>query len=105
MHHINFRNKQAVKALALTVALGTSGTVAWAATSSKLVTNGKVASTSVRVIDGKAYVPLSDVATSLGMAVVKNGGDYEIKKAGGANQVGNMNGKVGDVLFDGKWRF
>jgi hypothetical protein len=42
--------------------------------------NGKVASTSVRVIDGAAYVRVSDVAKSMGMVVVKNGSGYEIKK-------------------------
>ncbi|MDQ3813214.1 MAG: hypothetical protein M3347_04605 [Armatimonadota bacterium] len=72
----------------------------------KLVMNGKTASTDVRVIKGKVFIPAADVAKALGMVVVKRGDDYEIKKAGGANPIkGVLQGKVGDVLFDGKWRF
>ena len=68
--------------------------------------NGTTTSTDVRVIDGKAYVPLSDVARALGMVVVKRSDGYEIKKPGGANPIkGVTQGKIGDVLFDGKWRF
>jgi hypothetical protein len=83
-----------------------AGLAAAAANGSRLVFNGKVASTDVRTIDGSAYVKLADVAKALGMVVVKRPDGYEITKAGGANQVaGDVRGKVGDVLFDGKWRF
>ncbi len=72
----------------------------------KLVLNGKTASTNVRMINGSAYVSLADIARALGMIVVKRGDSYEITKPGGANQVGgNLQGKVGDLLFDGQWRF
>jgi hypothetical protein len=67
--------------------------------------NGNIASNSVRVIDGKAYVPLADIAKAQGMVVVPIDGGYEIKKAGGATPIKGLQGKVGDVLFDGKWRF
>lgn len=71
-----------------------------------LVMNGVTVSTDVRTLNGSAYVKLSDVAKALGMVVVKRPGGYEITKAGGANQVQGMTqGKVGDVLFDGRWRF
>ncbi len=71
-----------------------------------LTLNGKTASTDLKTIGGKAYVSIADVARALGMVVVKTGGGYEIKKAGGANPiVGVTQGKIGDVLFDGKWRF
>jgi hypothetical protein len=71
-----------------------------------LVLNGKTASTDVRTINGSAYVRLADVAKALGMIVVKRPGGYEIIKSGGANQVeGVTQGKIGDVLFDGRWRF
>jgi hypothetical protein len=80
-------------------------TAAWAAGGPKLVMNGNVVSTSVRTIDGKAYVPVADVATALGMTTVPIDGGYEIKNAGGANPIKGLQGKVGDVLFDGKWRF
>ena len=72
----------------------------------KLVLNSKVVSTDVRTVGGKAYVPIADVAKALGLDVVKLADGYEIKKAGGTYQVqGVTQGKVGDVLFDGKWRF
>jgi len=71
----------------------------------KLVMNGSVASTSVRVIDGRPYAPVADMAKALNMTVVKRADGYEITRAGGANQVEGLNGKVGDVLFDGRWRF
>jgi len=71
-----------------------------------LVMNGKVASTTVRTIDGSAYVKVSDVAQALGMVVTKRPSGYEIAKSGGANQIqGVTQGKIGDLLFDGRWRF
>lgn len=72
-----------------------------------LVMNGKTASSDVRKIGGALYVKVADVARALGMMVVKRpDGRYEITKTGGANQVqGITQGKVGDVLFDGFWRF
>ena len=57
-------------------------------------------------IDGQAYVRVSDVAKALGMTVVARADGFELRKAGGANQVeGTVTGKVGDTLFDGNWRF
>lgn len=72
----------------------------------KLVVNGKTASTDVKVIGGKAYVPLADVAKALDYTVLKTAGGYELAKAGGATQIANKNvGKVGEEIFTGKWRF
>lgn len=72
----------------------------------KVVMNGKVASSDVRVINGSPYVKLADVVKAFGMVVVKRGDGYEIKKPGGATPIkGVLRGKIGDVLFDGKWRF
>ncbi len=71
-----------------------------------LVVNGKAVPADVRTINGSAYVKLADIAKALGMVVVKRPGGYELTKAGGANQVqGVSQGKIGDVLFDGRWRF
>lgn len=84
--------------------LGVAGT-ALAQAGSTLIMNGKVASTDVRVIGGKAYVPLADVAKALGQQVARSGQGYELTTAGGANQVEGLRGKIGDVLFDGQWRF
>lgn len=72
-----------------------------------LIMNGQTASTEVRTIGGSAYVKLADVAKALGMVLIKRpDGKYEISRAGGTNQVeGVAQGKIGSVLFDGKWRF
>jgi len=73
---------------------------------STIIVNGKATEADVRTIDGSAYVRLSDVARAFGTVVVKHGdGRYELTQAGGANQIGTLTGKVGDTLFDGKWRF
>lgn len=77
-----------------------------AAQADTLTLNGKTASSSVRMVGGSPYVKLSDVAKALGMVVVRRAGGYELTKAGGANQVnGDVQGKLGDTLFDGRWRF
>jgi hypothetical protein len=72
-----------------------------------LIVNGKPAAADIRTIAGSPYVKLADVAKALGMVVVKRSdGSYEITRPGGANQVeGISQGKIGDVLFDGRWRF
>ena len=71
----------------------------------KLTLNGKVASNNVQTVNGQAFVALADLAKALGMVMVKNAdGNYEIKQAGGTYQAGDLSGKIGDVLFDGKWR-
>jgi hypothetical protein len=76
-------------------------------TADTLVVNGKSASADIRTIAGSPYVKLADVAKALGMIVTKRpDGKYELTRAGGANQLQGMaQGKVGDVLFDGHWRF
>lgn len=77
-----------------------------AAVGPKLTVNGKVASTDVRMIGGKAYVPIADVAKALDMQVTKSAGGYAIAPAGGANMLaGNSTGKMGEEVFTGKWRF
>lgn len=72
----------------------------------KLLVNGKVASSDLRVIGGKTYVPLADVAKALDYTIQKTTGGYELIKAGGAGQIANKNvGEVGEEVFSGKWRF
>jgi hypothetical protein len=69
-------------------------------------------------IDGRTYVPLSDVARALGGQVASRGTGFEIvtggapsssaekrTAAGGANEVRGANGNVGDWFFNGLWRF
>ena len=71
-----------------------------------LTVNGTTVSADVRSIAGTSYVRLSDIAKALGMVVVKTGAGYTLTKAGGAGQIeGVTQGKIGDTLFDGKWRF
>jgi len=97
--------RQVIRSTVLVALTGALVTGAGAAGGSKLVLNGQVASNEVRVVNGSAYVKLSDLARALGMIVVKRGDGYEIKHAGGATPIqGVTQGKVGDVLFDGKWR-
>jgi len=95
--------KRAAVALAALLMLGAS--VAAARDGAKLILNGKATAADVRTVNGSAYVRLSDVAKALGMVVVKRPDGYELTKAGGANQVEGLNGKLGDTLFDGRWRF
>lgn len=101
-------NKTRTRSIAVITSCGLLGLLAgvWAAQSGKtLVLNGRVASNDVRIINGKAYVPLEDIAKANDMVVVMTQRGYEIKKAGGATPIKGLQGKVGDVLFDGKWRF
>jgi len=94
----SFRGKLLALILALSVTPALAGDT--------LTMNGKTASTEVLSLNGSAYVKLSDVAKALGMILVKRPGGYEITKPGGANQVQAVTeGKIGDVLFDGQWRF
>ena len=73
---------------------------------SQLLINGQVASADVRVINGKAYVPVTDVAKALDYTVQKTDKGYELVKAGGANQIANKNvGKLGEEVFTGQWKF
>jgi len=83
--------------------LTASAACVWA--DQNLVVNGKIASTTVRTIDGTPYVKVSDIAKAFSMTLMKRPGGYEIAKPGGANQVQGLQGKIGDLLFDGRWRF
>lgn len=104
MYPIRLKGRRIALAVATVLFVGASATIA--AGGGKLILNGKVASTDVRTVNGSPYVKLSDMAKALGMVVVKRPGGYELIKAGGAGQVeGALQGKIGDTLFDGKWRF
>lgn len=91
--------------IALLVVGATLLSVVWAAQAAKVTMNGKVVSTSVRVIDGQAYVRLADVAKAFDMTVAKNGASYDLVKAGGANQLKGTAGKLGEEVFTGEWKF
>ncbi len=86
------------------LALSLATAPVWAAP--HLLMNGHTVSTKVETLNGRAYVPLADIARALGLVVVKVDGGYELKKPGGASPIrGVTQGKIGDVLFDGSWRF
>jgi hypothetical protein len=66
---------------------------------------GKFATNDVLMKGGRAYVPLADMAKALDLTVQKTSTGYDLVKAGGANAVGGLTGKMGDMLFNGKYRF
>jgi hypothetical protein len=71
----------------------------------KLVINGQTASSRVITVQGTACVPVADVAKALGQSVVRVPGGFELRAAGGANQLGgDLQGKVGDQLLTGLFR-
>jgi hypothetical protein len=102
---MNLRNK-------MMVAAGVGfGTIAALAAGAKTVHyRGAVVSSQVRVIEGRPYVPLADMARVLDGRVVAHRDGFEIvtqgsAKPGGTNEVGGQIGKVGEWLFNGYWRF
>ncbi len=70
-----------------------------------LTINSRIASTDVRMISGRAYAPIADIAKALNLTVKTKGTGYELVAAGGTNQLMGLSGKTGDWLFDGGWRF
>ncbi|MBC8102503.1 MAG: hypothetical protein H7Z41_07925 [Cytophagales bacterium] len=78
---------------------------ALASSSVKLVINGNPVTTDARQIGGRTYVPVDDVAKALGLKVYSGGGQIALRPAGGANQVGKLQGKIGEELFTGKYKF
>src|SRR5512138_2909249 len=90
----------------LIVAALLAAAACWAAGGLKLIVNGKVASSNIKMINGVPYAPLKDVAGAMNMVVVKRTGGYEITNQGGTYQVeGSRQGNIGDELFTGEWRF
>ena len=81
-------------------------TTAWAQSAIKLSINGNAVTTQTRVIGGKTWVPLDDVARALKMQKSVANGQITLRPAGGATQVANkLKGQQGEELFSGKWRF
>ena len=68
--------------------------------------NGTMASSRVKVINGTAYVPLADMAKAYSVQVNKRSdGDFDLGAAGGAYQVGKYQGKIGQEVFTGQYKF
>ena len=69
----------------------------------RVTMNGKPATG--RMIDGSVYVKLADVAKAFDQTVVSRNGVYEVVPAGGANALKGTQGKKGEELYTGKWKF
>lgn len=93
------------KLVATSLVLGAAFALAAAYQAINVTMNGKVVTTSGRMINGSLYVKLADVAKAMDMQVVPKGGSYELVQAGGANMLQGTKGKLGEELFTGKWRF
>ena len=78
---------------------------AWYLQSSKLYIGGNLASSAVIQQGGNAYVPVKDVAQALHLTMQKTARGYELTDSGGADQIGGIAGKVGEVLWNGFGRF
>ncbi len=79
--------------------------MAFAQAGKTLYMNGKPVSRGLITQSGKVYVPLAELAKGLDMVVVPKSDGYEIAPAGGANQVGDQIGKLGDTLSNGQFTF
>lgn len=70
-----------------------------------LYVNGVPTPSDIRMIDGHAYVRLTDAAKALNMHVNEKPDGFELIAAGGANQMANrFTGKMGEDIFTGRWR-
>lgn len=89
--------------------------VALVQTGVRLTMHGKTLSSDLRVISGKTYVPLADMARAMNGKVVKNGTSYEIQTedssddsggtAGGGTAIKGTSGSIGQMVMTGKWSF
>lgn len=93
------------RTLILIAVLAGAIAIALASQSAKLYLNGSVASSGVIERNGIAYVPIKDVATAFKLNLKKTARGYELTDTGGANAIGGISGKVGDVLWNGFGRF
>ena len=79
--------------------------IAYAGYQASIKVNGKSVPGAVLVVEGKSYVPVSALKAA-GATVSVTGGVMSIDFAsGGANQQGGAEGKLGEWLFNGVWRF
>jgi len=94
------------KKLIALLAVGLVSGIAIAQVTRSLIINGKVASTDVRVINGRSYAPIADIAKALDLTVaLRPDGSIEMSKQGGSGAIdAKLTGKMGDWLFDGGWR-
>jgi hypothetical protein len=103
MQYRNVRGTIALVSAGIT--FGAAVTAVIAAAGSSITVDGSTSAIDVRMIGGRPYVPLSDIAKAFGRNVQKTSSGYTLAIPGGANAISGLRGKVGDMLFDGKWRF
>ena len=125
------RRPTSLRALCAVLALSAgAATAALAFASARLSVGGQTVSTDVRLIGGRPFVPLADMARAMNGTLVRHSSGYEIKTggagspaggdtttptddaapatpdaAGGANEVRGTRGRIGQMFFNGKWRF
>lgn len=103
---MQYRNVRGTIALVSAgVTCGAAVTAAIAVAGSRITVDGSTTNMDVRMIGGRPYVPLNDISKAFGRNVQKTSTGYTLAIPGGANAVSGLRGKVGDMLFDGKWRF
>jgi hypothetical protein len=71
---------------------------------SNLTINNKTVVAETQSIGGQTFVLLRDVAKALDCMVFTEKGGYRLASEGGANQVGDKMVKVGQEMFDGRWK-
>jgi len=82
-----------------------AGVCAGGQVAQKLIINGSLASSDLRTINGRTYAPIADIAKALGFALVSKPGSIEMTEDGGAGPVKGRPGKIGEMMFTGRWRF
>ena len=110
---MTMQNKLGLMA-AFTTIVFTSIAISAFADGRSLTYQGHKISGDVVVLNGTAYLPVSDAAKLVGGSVRQSCGAYTIVKssgssngvpAGGANQISGRTGTIGQTLFTGKWKF
>ena len=94
-----------MKRVALVLLAVAGGTAIWAAGLQRVSVEGKFATSDLIVRNGKTYAPINEIAKAMGMVVVKSSDGFNLVRPGGANMVQGLRGKVGEELFNGKYRF
>lgn len=59
----------------------------------------------VRMVDGNAYVKVSDVAKALGMASARNGSTFRLTQSPIVSRLPGAGARVGTDITAGKWQF
>lgn len=88
----------------LMAALAVASCVAWAMqTGMRLVMDGRVISTNVRMFNASAYIKVSDMAKALDMTAFKQGNTYRLRRVGGSHPIRGAAGKMNANIFNGAW--